>query len=691
MGTAAMRAPRLFLPGLALAVGIAAWGGPTDEERPWSVQLHVHGSFSEGVGSIDSHSREASELGVDAIWWSDHDFRIATWRHASTFGFEDWSEPLDRGEPWNAWSEREERAVKELRLLGSRSVPGGSVQFVREKAVEGERCLQVRARSPGRDFADHLLNLRCDRALLHRPLAAEVTLRIAVHPLRLGPDARAAIEINLSEHDSGGELVVHRVVYLLTAERSEPWRDGATLFVPLAFEAREWNRYVLPLSRDVREGFPELPKDDNVLQELRLGVQTRRDAPAAVLFDELAIEQRTAGRATFARQREVMAEVARHYPDLRQIQGVEISAASHHLNEFSRDTEILDFAGAVRASGLLSGDPPRLDEDSYRLYLTRDAVQRVHGRGGLVSYNHMFGTDWEGSESKRTREEVLAHLLETRAAGADLLEVGYRDRGGHPLEDHLWIWDRLWLAGLPLTGLGVSDSHGGPKHRWRDGPNNLLSWIWAPSSKKEDLLEGLRAGRVFFGDIARFDGELDIVSARGFRMGQVVLTDRPDARATVRIEGLSEGDVVHVVESGERVARRTAAGAALGLEHVLELSQDPAFVRVEVYARDGTAVAFSNPLGFARALPAAGLSGSRAAVDVGGVRLSEVDSLAVLGATTTGRGASIEIAAAGGSATLTADGPDVDVTLEGLNGRAEREGSIWRLSELEGSGAIVVR
>jgi len=42
-------------------------------ERPWSVQMHLHGPASEGTGSLDTHSREAELLGVDVLWWSGHD------------------------------------------------------------------------------------------------------------------------------------------------------------------------------------------------------------------------------------------------------------------------------------------------------------------------------------------------------------------------------------------------------------------------------------------------------------------------------------------------------------------------------------------------------------------------------------------------------------------------------------------
>ena len=54
---------------------------PSEPERPWSVQLHLHGSFSEGEGSIDSHSWEARDVGCEVLWWSDHDFRMTTYQH----------------------------------------------------------------------------------------------------------------------------------------------------------------------------------------------------------------------------------------------------------------------------------------------------------------------------------------------------------------------------------------------------------------------------------------------------------------------------------------------------------------------------------------------------------------------------------------------------------------------------------
>src|SRR5262245_26385730 len=74
----------------------------TPDEQAYSVQLHVHGSFSEGMGSIDSHTAESRRAGVDALWWSDHDWRIDAYRHCSRFSFDSFTERLDRLEGWTA-------------------------------------------------------------------------------------------------------------------------------------------------------------------------------------------------------------------------------------------------------------------------------------------------------------------------------------------------------------------------------------------------------------------------------------------------------------------------------------------------------------------------------------------------------------------------------------------------------------
>ena len=141
-------------------------------ERAFSVQLHVHGSFSEGVGSIDSHSHEARDVGVDVIWWSDHDFRIASYRHVTRFGFEDWHEPVDRSEAWRDLLPRRREGGGEKGLEPTdRQLEDGSAEFVVGGAHEGERSLRVRAggagpSGPGGAPAANLYEFRSSRRVM---------------------------------------------------------------------------------------------------------------------------------------------------------------------------------------------------------------------------------------------------------------------------------------------------------------------------------------------------------------------------------------------------------------------------------------------------------------------------------------------------------------------------------------------
>jgi len=580
-------------------------------ERAWSVQMHVHGSFSEGVGSIDSHSHEATDVGADVIWWSDHDFRITSYGHVSSFGFEDMNEPMPTDGRVMARRKKKNALMKALVPLEVGPVAQGEASFPADDPREGSKSLRLTASADGQEFAGYRFAITADRSLLKRPLAAEVTLLLSVFPEVVSADARPVVEIVMSEHPprEGLPFEAYRLRYVLDESVKQPYRDGTVFVVPVPFKAGEWNDLALPVSRDAVRGFPFIHGEDNVLGTIVIGVEVRRGARASVRFDDLRIEQELSGEPVFDRQKKLIEAVGRDYPKLYQLQGVEASWVGHHLNEFSVDTRLVDYAALEKER------PADETPAAYRERVTRRVVDEIHGRGGLVSFNHLFGTMMEGKEQRATREEVLAQLTAERVYGADILEVGYRDRGGHPLADHLWVWDQLAQRELFLVGTGVSDSHGGPSQRWRTDQNNFVSWIYAASPSKEDLIAGLRAGRVFFGDIVLFDGTLDLTTSRGARMGQIVVREPSvvSEAVTVRIDGLAAGDSVRLLASGAEVARWTADGAAFQQTHEVALDPSrPTVVRVEAYTADGTAKVLSNPITFLRSEPPAGIPLARA-------------------------------------------------------------------------------
>ncbi len=271
-----------------LAVGLLrAEPSSLDAERPISVQLHVHGSFSEGVGSIDSHSFEATQLGVDVLWWSDHGFRITGYERVSRFGFEGWERPLSRGEIWSLG--RADQRKKGVALLSDGDE--GKASFVQQpEPVEGTRSLRLTSTSAGEDYRPFGVRLTSDRWLHRVSLATRPLLELQVHPLQLGEDARGFVRVLLSEHapreDVG--LEQYELLYHLGHPPAEPWREGAVLHVAVPLEEERWNELKLQLLSDARTGFPFLEAGDDLLFEVELGVEARRGAQASLCFDALS-------------------------------------------------------------------------------------------------------------------------------------------------------------------------------------------------------------------------------------------------------------------------------------------------------------------------------------------------------------------------------------------------------------------
>ena len=671
-------------------------------EVPWSVQLHLHGSFSEGLASIDSQSHEAADVGLDAIWWSDHDWRLTTYHTYSRFSFEDEPAEADRVGDWTLTGERfEPKFQPAFRPLERRNLATGDVVHSSERAFDGSKSYQVTAASLSPEFRDYVAGMIAPMPGFRRPLASELTLRLALWPEGLGEDGRVWIELRLSEHaprpDEGlAELGPVHVRYVLGEGTGPPYREGAVLWVPLEHRESEWNQYALSLSRDAREGFPFLAEGDDSLTAINLGISVRNGQAATVFIDALQIDQARRGPEMLARQRGVIAAVAADRPDLVQLQGVEVSYLHPHLNEFSVDTELLDYDALARESGLLD-EVGSVDEKELAPFFARRAVELAHGRGGLISFNHFLGTDPEGREPRQGREQILEELLGHGLYGADLVEVGYRDRAGHDLRDHLWTWDQLALrGGLRPVGVGVSDHHGGPL-RWRTMANNFVSWVLAPSPSKADLIEGLRSGRVFFGDITRFDGTLDLTTDGGSRMGQIVVTDRTSVEAHISVDGLAATDRVIVVESGVLARFLDVDGESFRSTETLELPPGPGFVRFECLARSGVQKAYSNAIHFVREVPDGGIEPARLGVDFAGARSLLARRFRVQNVVAvSGEGWSgLRIVGRGDGGALVLDASalgEVEVELkEGLEGNVAVRGGRVELTNLEGSGRIVLR
>ena len=662
-------------------------------EAVWSCQLHLHGSFSEDVGSINSHSFEASDVGADVLWWSDHDYRITSYGMYSSFGFEHPNQAAD-DDPLLRQKENYGRDLWLYEKHADRRAVGG--WDIVEDRVEGDYALRMDVHGKNNKFEGRYIRLGSENSRLTRPLAADLRLHLSVKPLASGVDAHGVVLLDLSEHPvfkdvPGGDTLSFeqlRLRYVIGGPAFEPWLEEGTYSLHVAVPDDAWTRIELNPTADAERGFPSIVGRDNSMNRIGFGAEARKQTEFACLFDDLRIENLKPAAEMYAIQRELIAEVGAAYPSLRQLQGAEISYVSEHLNEYSVETELLDYA-ALAAEVLASDDPTH--EHMRSLVLER-AIEGAHARGGLVSYNHMFGASWSGQTKRDKHPEALREVRDLIGKGIDLLEVGYVSRGGQRLYDHLWVWDKLASEGLSLIGTGVSDSHGGSEHRWRTGQNNFVSWVFAPSTDKADLIEGLRAGRVFFGDLLLFDGALDLLSDRGFAMGQIVLTDRDEVEVAIRAEGSRKNQSLHVIENGRHVDTLFIKGVEYA--HTLTIDPvNPTVMRVELHDRQDLPRVFTNALNFLREAPPTGIPAARAGLDFAGLVAVRFEGFDLLGAKREESGAVVLrglVPAEAGSFTLDTTGfPGTPVVeLQDLEGSWKAVEGGLSFSGLLGSGTI---
>ncbi len=125
-GAAALlrRIPRLPLRSPARAVA-------ADGKSAYSMAMHIHSSFSEQSGSMDSQLFQAAKNSVDVLWWTDHDHRMDGIGYRRTVHFTSLTAEKGgpgQGGPWK-WTKAERGPVASGSggIVGSPSSPGDPV------------------------------------------------------------------------------------------------------------------------------------------------------------------------------------------------------------------------------------------------------------------------------------------------------------------------------------------------------------------------------------------------------------------------------------------------------------------------------------------------------------------------------------------------------------------------------------
>jgi len=559
-----------FLACLLVGAAVAAAA-----EVPVSMEMHVHGSLSEGKGTMWGETARAEEIGLDVLWWSDHDNRIAYWRMdgAGRFG---WEEGLTQTAP--------DSGTELTWVADTHEMEDQVAEATDATAYEGSRSFRLAGRAPeGSDWKALAFRYQTGRGYHHRSLLSDIWVRIAVRPpANLYSNKKVAValrlELSVNLEDDAMTLTYVAGIKKPKSTKWHAWRN-----LP-AMTPGEWNLLEIPITQHAVESFPF--GDDNSFRRFMVAVVARRGASVEAFFDDFAIEVRgVRGQALLERQREVI--TSRYAQVVGQLAGTEITPAGHHLNAFGTSVPLIDYDD--------------FDHDRY----PRSAVEHVHAHGGVVSYNHIFGAGGDRGLTEEQARQLIKKkakkLVAERAYGVDVLEVGYQHRG-LPIEGHLAIWDALSADGVFVTGNGVTDDHHATV--WEKLTNNMVTWLWVESPTEADFLQALRAGRAFFGDplLVGRDAAIDLTTPEGYRMGQVIATERATHDVRVTVEEIQKGYKVKWVVGGVTKKTWTSPGPRFEMTKAVDTTADT-FVRVEVWTGDGRPVLFSNPIYFLHAPP----------------------------------------------------------------------------------------
>jgi len=386
--------------------------------------------------------------------------------------------------------------------------------------------------------------------------------------------------------------------------------------VPASHSAPWYTATVTP-SEDIAALWPDLDYRDFALWELALSAVSTGDQVEGY-FDYLRFDRTVSGEAFLNQQIAMEAALAAKYPSVTQQQGLEVSWSSPHLNWFGGKVTMPDY-GSIKPK-------------DYTAYLAGTLVPQTHAAGGLISYNHPFGTT-DGPRLSQAKQndlvqQVAAALLpagsSAAALGSDLLEVGYNLRGGCDLAHHAALWDIMSRNAVFLTGNGTSDDHMGQD--WLGITNNWTTSVWAAGTQQQNLLAALAAGRAWFGSLTGFRGSLDLTADGSCPMGSVSVSGVPSRQLTLSATDVPAGGSLQVLQgevdfagrqgladNTEVVASYPASRLGQAPVNLTISNQSASFVRTQVLDASGTTVAMSNPVWLLRATPPGGIPVAREA------------------------------------------------------------------------------
>ena len=491
-----------------------------------NIQMHVHGhshhNASKKPGTIQWHTHQAAENNVDVVWFTEHDGMLKQNRDL-LFNFSgayiDDSGNINFNRTSNFLPEFLEKKVSNG--ISKVTVQNDSTIYLELNHNIGKEAQLIL--SP-RTSKGKLAGYR-----LPRPISSNAVLKFNLNSRFGGLDNVVKVIIELSWHIMEIPFQ-HSIEYIISdnilVKKHQTVGDNIIQYY-LPSNEDEDNQYVLKLYEDASN---LLFGQDNTITDIHFVLSCKDSTTISASISNIRL---TSLNPDPVHQMEMVNQFSKEYKEIYKvtgISGIEYSPwrkndIHPHFNLFLPNSK-LDFTQIVQA----------LPTDKFNY---NELTDRVHTMGGVVSFNHIFGTSFTSNikYSELTRkslvDSIASYYMEKDLFNTDILEVGYYSRGGGNLDDHLRIWDIFTSNGYFLYGNGTTDSHGG---LWNtEIPNPFTTWIWAHNSMDTSIINALKTGSFYFGpfqsNIKKFNFMID-----DFKMGERMYTNRETGKLKIFID-----------------------------------------------------------------------------------------------------------------------------------------------------------
>jgi hypothetical protein len=619
---AAGAAAALFRKIPRLPLHSAARAADADGNSAYSMAMHVHSSFSEQSGSMDSQLFQAATNSVDVLWWTDHDARMDGIGYRQTVHFT--SLTAEKGGPgqggaWT-WTNAESGPVASGSGGGIVGIPSSPNDPVAGGSMHLTAKSQTTAMAKYGYYGDsHPGGWNYRDNLTGQTLSIDVLLTSGWTRGYLELLVATSYHQAAGGRPAGDYTLSYRFVHPgVPASRVANGLQGViTIPVTPASAQNPWGTVTITPSSDIAALWPEVDYRDFALFGLTLSAASNGDLVGGY-FDYLRFNRQISGEAFLLQQMDMEAVLAPKYPTVVQRQGLEVSWLLPHLNWFGGAVVIPDYG--------------KTTPQTYTEYLRNTAVPQIHAARGLVSYNHPYGysdpAELPVAQQNALLAKVATTLLPTATApaalGVDLIEVGYKLRQGVDLAHHVALWDVMSRNAVFLTGNGTNDDHFG--QNWHGIGNNWITSAWAASTAEADLLASLAAGRAWCGSLSAYQGSLDLLVDGSCPMGSVSVSRVNSRKLVASATRIPAGGSLQVLQGAVDYAGTAGLAAntqVIGTYTAAELAggsvtqpvntSQGSFVRTQVLNSSGAMIGLSNPVWLLQTAPPGGIPTPRAA------------------------------------------------------------------------------